>query len=165
MPVKIIPTYKVTIKAGILGGGSGFVTWPAVLDKPTEFPPAAHTHPTSQVDGLDAALAAVQSSVGNVYTKTESAALYISKPAPASANQVLTYDGSNWAAKAAPKATAADIQSALGYTPANPSAISMAGLSDVQFTGLSDGDIAVFNSNASKWQNVPQTKITDGGNF
>lgn len=34
------------------------VAWTGVTGKPSSFPPAAHTHPTSEVTGLDAALAA-----------------------------------------------------------------------------------------------------------
>ena len=36
---------------------AGGVAWDNVLDKPTEFPPEAHTHTTAQVTGLDTALA------------------------------------------------------------------------------------------------------------
>lgn len=37
---------------------AGDVPWGEVSGKPATYPPSAHTHPTSQVDGLDAALAA-----------------------------------------------------------------------------------------------------------
>lgn len=165
MPVKIIPTYKVTIKAGILGGGSGFVSWDAVLSKPATFPPSAHNHTMAEVVGLNAALTGINANVSNVYTKAEANATFISKPASATANQVLTFDGGLWAAKPTQKPTAGDITTALGYTPANPAAVSMAGLADVTFSGLSDGDLVVYNSQSSKWQNIQQSKITDGGNF
>lgn len=36
--------------------GSGKVPWTAISGKPAQFPPAAHTHPTSDVTGLDTAL-------------------------------------------------------------------------------------------------------------
>lgn len=43
---------------GIQGppGEDGASTWEEIDDKPTEFPPEAHTHPTSDVTGLDSAL-------------------------------------------------------------------------------------------------------------
>lgn len=34
-------------------------TWASVLDKPATFPPSSHTHPTSQITGLDPALSAL----------------------------------------------------------------------------------------------------------
>lgn len=34
------------------------LTWSAISGKPSTFPPSAHTHPTSEITGLDAALAA-----------------------------------------------------------------------------------------------------------
>lgn len=40
------------------GGGGGPVAWVDVTGKPIEFPPAAHTHVTADIEGLDTALAA-----------------------------------------------------------------------------------------------------------
>jgi hypothetical protein len=37
-------------------GGGGSSAWGDITGKPTEFPPEAHTHPTSDVTGLDTAL-------------------------------------------------------------------------------------------------------------
>lgn len=37
--------------------GTSTVDWSAILNKPTTFAPSAHTHPTSEVTGLDTALA------------------------------------------------------------------------------------------------------------
>jgi hypothetical protein len=47
-------------------GGTGPITWDDVEDKPTTFPPATHTHPTSDVVGLDADLAAKADLVSGV---------------------------------------------------------------------------------------------------
>lgn len=39
-------------------GDPGTTSWTGLTDKPATFPPSAHTHPTSDVTGLDATLAA-----------------------------------------------------------------------------------------------------------
>jgi hypothetical protein len=44
-------------------GGGGASDWSELTGKPSEFPPEAHTHPTSEVTGLDAALAAKQATL------------------------------------------------------------------------------------------------------
>jgi len=36
--------------------GTSTVDWSSVLNKPATFPPSSHTHPTSEVTGLDTAL-------------------------------------------------------------------------------------------------------------
>ena len=46
--------------------GVGTVEWTSVLNKPTEFTPVAHTHPTSEVTGLDTLLAG-KSDVGHTH--------------------------------------------------------------------------------------------------
>lgn len=48
-------------------GTANTVAWTGVSDKPSEFPPSSHTHPTAQITGLDAAL-------GGKLGKTEKAA-------------------------------------------------------------------------------------------
>lgn len=40
----------------IIDAASPSVTWSDITGKPTEFPPSAHTHPTSQIVGLDSTL-------------------------------------------------------------------------------------------------------------
>lgn len=54
--VQAEPPIRVSIpgSTGVAGGGA--VAWAAITGKPTEFPPEAHTHPTSEVTGLDTAL-------------------------------------------------------------------------------------------------------------
>ena len=59
----------------------------------------------------------------------------------------------------------ADITNALGYTPANPANLTFAGLSDVTITNPKESDTPQFDATQSKWVNIPQTSITDGGNF
>lgn len=44
------------------GGGGGASTWDELTDKPTEFPPADHTHPIVEVTGLQTALDGKQAS-------------------------------------------------------------------------------------------------------
>jgi hypothetical protein len=39
--------------------GTSTVEWNSVLDKPATFTPSAHTHPTSDVTGLDATITAI----------------------------------------------------------------------------------------------------------
>lgn len=58
-----------------------------------------------------------------------------------------------------------DIEVALGYKPANPANITFAGLSDVNFFAIQSGHVPVYNSQQSKWVNLPQSTVTDGGNF
>lgn len=50
----------ITNPPGSGGGGGGPVAWADVTSKPATFPPESHSHPTSDVTGLDAALAAKQ---------------------------------------------------------------------------------------------------------
>jgi hypothetical protein len=52
------------------GGGGGASTWDELTDKPTEFPPEAHTHPQSEVTGLVSALAAKAPLVSPALTGT-----------------------------------------------------------------------------------------------
>jgi|694.fasta_scaffold27138_8 hypothetical protein len=61
--------------------------------------------------------------------------------------------------------TASDIETALGYKPADPSKLTFEALSDVVFTGLSARDVPIYNKALSKWVNLPESTITDGGNF
>lgn len=49
------------------------VPWTGVTGKPSAFPPSAHTHPTSEVTGLDAALAGKASLVSPALTGTPTA--------------------------------------------------------------------------------------------
>lgn len=58
-------TFNTTTGKMMLDTGSGFVplldtevTWAAIQGRPSAFPPEAHTHATSEVTGLDTALAA-----------------------------------------------------------------------------------------------------------
>ena len=45
------------------GGGGGTAVWSEIIGKPDLFPPAQHTHDTSDIGGLTSTLAAVQSSL------------------------------------------------------------------------------------------------------
>lgn len=45
------------------GGGGGSTAWADITGKPATFTPSAHTHPTAEVTGLDAALAAKQDTI------------------------------------------------------------------------------------------------------
>lgn len=54
------------------GGGGGPVAWADVTGKPSTFTPSAHTHPTSDVTGLDTALAGKQP-LATVLTNTTAA--------------------------------------------------------------------------------------------
>lgn len=65
----------------------------------------------------------------------------------------------------AQKVNAQDIETALGYIPANPANLTLSSLSDVEFTAIQSGHVPVYNSQQSKWVNLPQATITDGGNF
>jgi hypothetical protein len=42
---------------GPLGAGGGAADWNTIVNKPATFPPSTHSHPTSEVTGLDTALA------------------------------------------------------------------------------------------------------------
>jgi hypothetical protein len=46
--------------------GTSSVDWTAVLNKPATFTPSSHTHPTSEVTGLDTALSTKQAVVSGV---------------------------------------------------------------------------------------------------
>jgi BppU N-terminal domain/Collagen triple helix repeat (20 copies) len=53
----------------ILGAGEGggnLVSWADILGKPAEFPPAAHTHPISEVEGLQDTLNNISGTAGEV---------------------------------------------------------------------------------------------------
>ena len=45
------------------GGGGGASSWDGLTGKPTEFPPEAHTHQQSGVDGLETRLEAIEDSI------------------------------------------------------------------------------------------------------
>ena len=61
------------------GGSGGPVAWDQITGKPTEFPPAAHTHQQSEVDGLEGRLDAIEGSItdggSNTITATASGTL------------------------------------------------------------------------------------------
>lgn len=46
------------------------IEWVDVTNKPSTFPPSTHTHPTSEITGLDTALSG-KSNVGHTHTKSE----------------------------------------------------------------------------------------------
>ncbi len=48
---------------GSTGGSIGTVAWTDITGKPTTFDPVAHTHPTSDVTGLDTALSGKQATL------------------------------------------------------------------------------------------------------
>ncbi|AEV51968.1 hypothetical protein A6I89_01890 [Prescottella equi] len=48
-----------------LGGQPGTVTWEAVQEKPTAFPPETHEHPIDEIDGLRTSLDGLASDVAN----------------------------------------------------------------------------------------------------
>ena len=52
-------------------GQAGTTSWNGITDKPTSFPPSAHTHTPSQVIGLEGALAAKRDRTDNTCHKTE----------------------------------------------------------------------------------------------
>lgn len=56
-------------------GAPGTTSWNGITDKPTTFTPSTHSHPTSQVTGLDGALLLKASTedLGNVNVKAEAA--------------------------------------------------------------------------------------------
>lgn len=53
-------------EAGVGGGTAESVDWENVQNKPQTFPPSKHTHPTSEVTGLDAKLEAIDSSISGI---------------------------------------------------------------------------------------------------
>lgn len=53
-------------EAGVGGGTAESVDWENVQNKPQTFPPSTHTHPTSEVTGLDAKLEAIDSSITGI---------------------------------------------------------------------------------------------------
>lgn len=53
-------------EAGVGGGTAESVDWENVQNKPQTFPPSTHTHPTSEVTGLDAKLEAIDSSISGI---------------------------------------------------------------------------------------------------
>ena len=63
-------------EAGVGGGTAGSVDWSDVQNKPETFPPRAHTHPTSDVTGLDKKLEAINQTLdiyqGNFTSITKS---------------------------------------------------------------------------------------------
>jgi hypothetical protein len=40
-----------------------------------------------------------------------------------------------------------------------------AAITDIQITSVQDADVLRYSASASKWVNVPQTELVDGGNF
>lgn len=68
IPLTTDPSDKDSPKGAIpvdlygVGGDSGPVTWENVQDKPSEFPPASHTHTIANVTGLQGALDGKQAS-------------------------------------------------------------------------------------------------------
>ena len=63
-------------ESGVGGGTAGNVDWSDVQNKPETFPPSAHTHPTSDVTGLDTKLEAINQTLdiyqGNFTSITKS---------------------------------------------------------------------------------------------
>lgn len=53
-------------EAGVGGGTAESVDWENVQNKPQTFPPSTHTHPTSEVTGLDAKLESIDSSITSI---------------------------------------------------------------------------------------------------
>lgn len=53
-------------EAGVGGGTGGSVDWEDVQNKPQTFPPSTHTHPTSEVTGLDAKLENIDTSISGI---------------------------------------------------------------------------------------------------
>lgn len=53
-------------EAGVGGGTAESVDWENVQNKPQTFPPSTHTHPTSEVTGLDAKLETIDSSISGI---------------------------------------------------------------------------------------------------
>lgn len=53
-------------EAGVGGGTAESVDWADVQNKPQTFPPSTHTHPTSEVTGLDAKLESIDSSISSI---------------------------------------------------------------------------------------------------
>ena len=60
------------LPSGGSGGSPSDVSWDDVTGKPTDFPPSSHSHPTSQVTGLDTALSNKQP-LATVLTNTTAA--------------------------------------------------------------------------------------------
>ena len=47
------------------GGGGGASSWDELTGKPTEFPPEAHTHEQSEIDGLEDRLTSIEGSISD----------------------------------------------------------------------------------------------------
>lgn len=54
-----------------------------------------------------------------------------------------------------------DVETALGYSPPR----NLSQLSDVQLSSPTQGDLLSYNQSISKWANIKQSVVTDGGNF
>jgi len=67
-------------------GGGGTVYWSDIVGKPLEFPPTAHTHTISDVDGLNSVLSDINDSLEDAVTEAELTPLLENK-----ANKVHTH--------------------------------------------------------------------------
>lgn len=85
----------------IIDAASPSVTWSDITGKPTEFPPSAHTHPTSQIVGLDSTLSlkANTADLGDLAFKDDISVSDIVATGAPSGTTVLYGDG-RWATPA-----------------------------------------------------------------
>jgi hypothetical protein len=63
VPAHVKSITQTDIDSWNAGGSGGASTWDELTGKPTEFPPEAHTHEQSEVDGLETRLDAIEDSI------------------------------------------------------------------------------------------------------
>jgi hypothetical protein len=69
--------------------------------------------------------------------------------------------------KIVPEVFEIPIGSGLSFTsePALAASVALSDLTSVNLSSVADKNILQFSSASSKWVNVPQTDLVDGGNF
>lgn len=78
-------------------------------------------------------------------------------------SSTITASASATSVGAAVTATTVSATASGGVGPAGEAATQLNGLQDVQFVGLTDGDVLRYSS--SKWRNAAETQLVDGGNY
>lgn len=53
----------------------------------------------------------------------------------------------------------------INSTPALAVNLSTSGISDISISSVADKNVLQYSASSSKWVNVPQTDLVDGGNF
>jgi hypothetical protein len=137
------------------GDPGGPVDWATLLNVPATFPPAAHTHPTGDVTGLDAALAgkadasavALKADAAALALKADTSALALKADASAVAGKA---DQTTVTAALALKADTSSVSSALSVKADSSALTAKADLASPSFTGSPTAPTQTGGDNSTK---------------